>query len=371
MYLNRQFINYQLKLSRKRRLLLSAVFLLSLFGLLEVYNVSSIYAWSTYGDSMYFFKKQLFFFFLGIFGMSLFLVLPLEYLQRHSKLFLAGGILLLVFVLIWGRKIGGARRWLKIGSFGFQPSELVKIFFVIYLSDYLIRKRFLILNFKKGVLPLLIISGFISGLILIEPDFGNAVFFIILTFIYLFLAGARKKHLFWLSFLGIIAVVILVLVSPYRRERLLFFLNPWADSQGKGFQLVQSEIGLGSGRLLGRGLGESIQKLFFLPAAHTDFIYSIIGEELGFAGSCLILFVYLFIFIQGFFILRYVNDPFKFYVGAGSLLILVLMALINIGVVVGVFPTKGLPLPFISYGGTTTVVNFSLLGLFLNASRQV
>jgi cell division protein FtsW len=353
-----------------RRSILYAVLALSVLGTLLVYDASSIYSWFSFNDAMYFFKRQVLFIVLGLAAMLLVLRLNIEQLRRQAKPLLILGMVLLALVLVAGPKVSGARRWIKVFGFGFQPSEFMKIIFLIYVADYFSRKKQLMSSFLKGILPILLVSGLVSFLLFLEPDFGNVIFFTLIVLIFLFISKIPKKYLIGLSIVFLAAFSVLVLSSPYRRARVFSYFNPWADSQGGGFQLVQSQIGLGSGGITGVGLGESRQKLFFLPAAHTDFIFSIIAEELGFIGSMSILSFYVFIFVQGLRILRFTRDDFRFYLGFAVLLVIILQALINISVVVGIFPTKGLPLPFISYGGSSTIVSFMLLGLFLNATKQ-
>ncbi|MBN2120994.1 MAG: putative lipid II flippase FtsW [Candidatus Omnitrophica bacterium] len=368
--MDRQFINYELRIQRARRSILYGVLIISLFGALLVYDASSVYAWFSFSDAMYFLKRQILFIILGFILMTAMLKINLEYLRKYSKPLLIFGIGSLVLVLIFGSKVSGARRWFRLLGFGFQPSEFMKILFLLYLTDYFARKEKFMKNFAEGVLPVLIVTGLVSFLIFLEPDFGNAIFFGLLLFIFLFVSKVPKKYLLFFLSVFLALFILLVVSSPYRLARVLAYLNPWADSQGGGFQLVQSHIGLGSGGILGLGLGESRQKLFFLPAAHTDFIFSIIAEEFGFIGSFLVLFSYLFIFFQGLRVLRWTKDIFRFYLGWAVIMVITFQALINISVVVGIFPTKGLPLPFISYGGSSTIVSFMLLGLFLNATKE-
>jgi len=364
-----QFINYDLRLERLRnRIVLSSVFL-SFLGLVLVYETSSVYAWSSFGDPMYFLKRQVVFVLAGIISMLLIRRVRLEKLRKNSRFLMGIGLVLLVSVLIFGTKAGGAKRWIRFLGMGFQPSEFVKVIYIFYLVDYSCRKERVMDNFFKGILPFLSVMAITCFLLFLEPDFGNVIFFGLIGFIVLLISRVKKRYLLWLAGVFCIAAALLILSSPYRRARIFSYLNPWQDSKGSGFQLVQSQIGVGSGGILGIGLGESRQKLFFLPAAHTDFIFSIIAEELGFLGSVFILGLYLFILFWGMKLLKEVYDPFRYYLGAVVLVTLILQALINISVVVGLLPTKGLPLPFISYGGSSVLVSFFLLGLFLNAVR--
>ena len=369
MFSGRQFINYEARLAALRRRIFCIVIGMTLIGLLLIYDASSVYAFRNFADAMLFFKRQVVFVALGIMAFIVALHLNLYFLKKHSGLLLFLGAVLLVLVLMFGVTSGGAKRWLKFGVIGFQPSEVMKIIFLIYLADYFSRKKTLMKDFFRGVLPVLIVTGLIAGLIFMEPDFGNAVFFGFILLLFLFVSKVPKKYLGMLILAGLVVFAVLIFSSPYRTERVMSYLNPWKDRQGAGFQLVQSQIGVGSGGQFGAGLGESKQKLFFLPAAHTDFIFAIIAEELGFFGGFLIIFLYLAVFFQGVKMLRWADGLFGFYLGWGALMVIISQALINIAVVIGIFPTKGLPLPFISYGGSSVVVSYILLGLLFNVTR--
>ncbi len=354
---------------RKRILGISFVFLL--IGLIMVYSSSAIYAWKQYGDHLFFLKRQLISVVLGIFSMVICMFLDLDTLRKFSKALLLIGIVFLCAVLVpqLGRKVSGARRWFKISFFNIQPSEIFKIFYLLYLADYITRKKAVIKSFSKGVLPLMIVTAFSAACILLEPDLGNAVFLSILMMIFLFIAGADIKKFCIIALGCAVILLLLIVISPYRRERLMTYFNPWAAAQGKGFQAVQSQISFGTGGVSGEGLGSGRQKLFFLPAAYTDFIYAIIGEEFGLIGTVGVLFLYLFFMVTAFRLTSQVPDPFRFYVALGCVLTIGIQAGINMAVATGLLPTKGLPLPFISYGGSSTVANLSLLGIFLNATK--
>ncbi|MCD6134111.1 MAG: putative lipid II flippase FtsW [Candidatus Omnitrophica bacterium] len=373
MFLREKYINYKFKAVNIRRSILGMVIFLTLFGLLMVYDVSSIYAWQKYADAMYFLKRQIVSVVIGLMFMFVAMAVDLDYLKRHSRHLVILGVILLLctFIPYLSRSAGGARRWIHVGMFNFQPSELVKVFFIIYCADYFSRKKSLRYNFRKGVLPLLLVTAALSFLILMEPDLGNAFFISFLALILIFVWGASRKKLTSLFAVLFFLTLILVLISPYRRARLAVYFNPWLDAKGKGFQIVQSQIAIGSGGILGAGLGKGEQKLFFLPAAHTDFIFSIIAEELGLGGALVILLSFFWIFLQSFRLLRELEEGFSFYLGLGAVLTIILEVLINITVALGIFPAKGLPLPFISYGGTAVVINFVLLGLFFNASNRI
>lgn len=357
------------ELKKERRFIFLAVLSLTLFGSLMVYEASCVYALKMFFSPLYFFKKQFIFFLIGLGLFFLTLLVDLEFLRRYSKEFLILTVFLLIIVLFVGKKVGGAKRWLVLFGFNFQPSEILKISFLLYCADYFGRKKSLIRRFKTGFLPLGFVSGLILFLLILEPDLGGAIFWVIWLFPFLYLAGMRKKHLFLIILSGVVFSFFLIIFHPWRLSRITAYLNPFSDSRGSGFQLVQSQIAYGEGGLWGVGLGEGKQKLFFLPAAHTDFIFSIIAEEFGLLGTLSILFMFFLIFHKMFNIAKLVNDEFKRSILWGVILIFFLEVGINIGVSCGLLPTKGLPLPFMSYGGSNLVSHYILLGLFFNASR--
>lgn len=357
-------------LSKERRFIFGAILALTLFGVLMVYEASSIYALKTTSDPGYFLKKQIISLAAGLFLFFLVLLADLKFLRKYSKEFLVSLIGFLIIVVILGRKAGGATRWIYLFGFNFQPSEMLKIFFLIYAADYVRRKGSTIKSFREGLAPLGVVLVTICVLLLLQPDLGTALFWVAWTFLFLFLHRARRKHLFLVVAAGVIAAFFLIKFNPYRFRRITAYINPFADPRGAGFQLVQSQIAYGEGGVLGVGFGEGRQKLFFLPAAHTDFVFSIIAEEFGMIGAVGILFVFFVIFHKMFNITKDTRDDFKKSVLWGITLIFFLEVVINIGVSCGLFPTKGLPLPFVSYGGSNLVTHYVLLGLFLNASRK-
>lgn len=340
-------------------------------GVIMIYSSSGVYAAENLGDRTYFLKRHLIFLTLGTMVMFLTMAIDYRILQKHSKLLMLTAFLLLVLVLIPG--IGstsyGARRWFKLGPISFQPSEFTKIAIMVYAADFLSRKQLKITNFVEGFLPLLIIMGSTCLLILKQPDLGSAVLIAAIVFILLFVAGTRIVYLIGLVVAALPALVYLVASEPYRMRRIVAFIDPWQDSQGVGFQLSQSQIALGSGGMFGVGLGQSMQKLFYLPAAHTDFILSIIGEELGLVGTIFTVLLFAVFIWQGARIAKRTNNPFGYYLALGIVSLIGLQAVVNIGVIIGAFPTKGLPLPFISYGGSALIFNMIAVGLLLNISR--
>jgi len=357
-------------LKKDRRYLFISFLALTLFGILMIYESSSLYAFKAHADAAYFFKKQLFSFLIGIFLFSLILLADLEFLKRHSKELLLITLFFLIMVIIFGKRAGGAKRWLQLGPISFQPSELLKITFLLYCAEYCHRKKSLIRNVRLGLMPLGFILFLTCILLILQPDLGTAIFWVLWTVSFLFLFGARGKHLLFVILAGAIIALFLIKLYPYRLSRIIAYFNPFGDPLGSGFQLIQSQIAYGVGGIWGVGLGEGLQKLFFLPAAHTDFIFSIIAEEFGLWGSLGLIFVFFIIFQKMARIAKFCQDEFRKGLLWGIVFIFFLEVVINIGVSCGLFPTKGLPLPFISYGGSNLVVHYILLGLFFNASRR-
>lgn len=341
-------------------------------GILMIYSSSTVYARDNCGDSYFYVKRQLIW---GVAGMASCLILrrlDYHFFRRRSRLLILFGIIILAAVLVpgLGRTGGGARRWLYLGGVGFQPSELVKYLLIIYLADLLSRHQDRIRSFLSGFLPALAATALPAVLVVLQPDLGSAVSMAAIGMLMLFLAGARPRHLVIPVAAALPALVILVARVGYRKQRILAFLNPWADPRGSGFQIIQSLIALGSGGVTGLGLGESRQKLFYLPAATTDFIFSILGEELGFVGAGSVVLLVAGLTVTGFFIARRAPDLFGFLLASGITAMLSLQALVNMGVSSGLLPTKGLPLPFVSYGGSNLVVSFAAVGILLNISAH-
>ena len=351
-----------------RRGLLIVTAILMAVGVVMVYSSSAIYAQETYGDAAYFLKRHLVYLALG--GVSFFAILSLEEgtIRRWAKPLMAIVLLMLLAVLVpgVGHKVSGARRWFKLGPFSFQPSEAAQLAVILYMADVLTRKRSLLQDFFKGVLPALVVLGLTVALTLAEPDLGTSVATAVVAVMLLFIAEVRWKILLPMFLSAVPIVVALILTKPYRMRRIVAYLNPWADPEGSGFQLIQSLVALGSGGLFGVGLGESRQKLFYLPAAHTDFIFSVIGEELGFVGVTVVLILFGFLCWYGIRLALGAPDPFSMMAALGIVMLLALEALVHVGVATGAIPTKGLPLPFISYGGSALIVNLASIAVLLN-----
>ena len=340
-------------------------------GVIMIYSASGVYAQQELGNANYYLNRHLMFLCVGLIFMLSMMSFDYRKLRDIAKPLLFITLFLLVLVLIphIGKISNGARRWFNFGPFNFQPSELAKITVMIYVADFLTRKQNRIHTFWEGFLPMMMVMGSVCLLIIKQPDFGNTLLVAAIVMVMIFVAGARVVHVGSLIGLAVPALVYLVIKAPYRMRRIVSFLDPWQDSQGAGFQLTQSQIALGSGNIFGVGLGQSVQKLFYLPAAHTDFILSIIGEELGLVGAFIVIFLFSAFIWQGARVIKRISDPFGYYLAIGIVLMIGLQAVVNIGVSIGALPTKGLPLPFISYGGSALIFNMAAVGLLLNISR--
>lgn len=347
------------------------VSILVAIGIVMIYSASAIYADSAMKDSLYFLKRHMIYVALGFAMMILAMSADLSKLRALAKPLMLVGIALLVLVLIphIGRETSGARRWFRLGIINFQPSEFVKIAVILYMADFISRKEAVMKSFSQGYLPAMAVLGLTVVLVLVEPDLGTAVTISLVTVIMLFAGGLRPIYI-WTTLLASLPVLYFLLFSiPYRRRRIMAFLNPWADRRGTGFQIIQSFVALGSGGLFGVGLGQSRQKLFYLPASHTDFIFSIIGEELGFIGTASVVALFGIFIWQGMKIAFKAIGTFERMASLGIVSLIGLEAIINIGVTAGALPTKGLPLPFISYGGTGLIFHLMAVGILLNIAK--
>lgn len=354
-------------------LLISLVAALVGLGLLMIYSSSTVYSLDTYGDRYFIIRRQLFWLVAGLAAFFAAAKTDYHWFQGKSRFLLLAGILLLAAVFIpgLGRSGGGARRWLGAGGISFQPAEVVKYLAIIYLSDLLSRRQKVIDRFGSGFLPPLAVIGLLSSLVVIQPDLGTALSIAVIGLLMIYLGGGRVVHLGFLCLAVLPALVVMVVRVGYRMRRIVAFIDPWADPRGTGFQIIQSLIALGSGGPTGLGLGESRQKLFFLPASTTDFIFSILGEELGFLGTGLIIALIVGILIVGFMIAARAEDLFGRFLAQGVTAMLVLQAMINMGVSCGMLPTKGLPFPFVSYGGSNLLGSCLAVGILVAiASHQ-
>jgi len=335
-----------------------------------VFNASYFYAQDRYGDPFLYFRKQLFALGCGLAALVAVSRVRLEWFERLAYPLMLCFAVALALILIPGIGVthGGARRWIGVGPFNFQPTEFAKIAVVLYLARSIARKRDYMREFALGVMPHLLVVGLCVLCIAAQPDFGTAAILVLVLLLMLWGGGARPAHLVGLV-LAVLPVVAFALVHwPYRWRRILAFLDPWRYSQDIAFQLVQSLIAFGSGGLTGIGLGESKQKMFFLPEAHTDFIFAVIGEELGVVGALAVLALFAVIGIRGFRIAMRHPDSFASMLAFGVTLVILLEAVVNVGV--GLLPTKGLALPFLSYGGSALVGTLVQIGILTALSRM-
>ena len=359
-------------LSRARTLLFGSAMILIAIGVVMIYSASAIYAYESMGDSAYFLKRHLVYLVLG--GGLIFFAqsLDIERMRGKARILLGVSLALLVAVLIpgIGASAGGARRWFKFLGFSFQPSELAKIIVIFYMADFLERRRESLKNLKHTVFPALFILGLFAGFVFLQPDLGTAVTLSTVILVLFFVAGFDVRYLGVLIVSATPALLYAMMAKPYRRKRLLAFFHPWEDPKGVGFQIIQSFLALGSGGLFGVGLGRSQQKLFYLPESHTDFIFSIIGEELGFLGTGSIVLLFMVFLFAGMVIVFRAKNLFSQLFALGLVTLIGLEAVINLGVSTGALPTKGLSLPFISYGGSALLANMAAVGFLLNLARE-
>ena len=355
--------------------LLALAGLILVLGLVMVASASITLADKTTGSPFYYLTRQLLFLAVGGGACLLMYLLPLSWWQRSGYLLLMLAFMLLVVVLVpgIGRRINGSIRWVVLGSFHLQVSEVARLLIFVYLAGYIVRRREELASGIKGFLKPMLLIGFAGILLLLEPDFGATLVLTATAMAMLFLGGARLRDFALCVGLGGLAFGLLVLASPYRLARLTGFLDPWQDPFSSGFQLTQSLIAIGQGQLFGVGLGESVQKLFYLPEAHTDFLFAVTAEELGLVGSLFIIGLYLLLTWRALLLARRAAKREQFfgaYLAYGIGIWIGLQAFINMGVNMGVLPTKGLTLPLMSYGGSSLIVSCAAIGLLLRVDRE-
>ncbi|MGM0383070.1 MAG: putative lipid II flippase FtsW [Thermodesulfobacteriota bacterium] len=352
--------------------ILIAVLLLIGVGLIAIFSASSILAEQRYGDHYYYLKKQGVF---CLFGLLLMIAAThINYLFYRSFVYFFMGLSLLLLILLFvpgfGVKVAGAQRWLRFGLISLQPSEAAKLCLAIFVAYSMSKHAENMGTFLHGLLPNVLMASIFMILILLQPDLGTALIIGMWVLILLFIGGVNLGQLMVL--LGLLTPIVFYLIShtAYRLHRWWAFLNPWEDPQGFGFQIIHSFLAFGSGGLFGVGLGNSKQKLFYLPEPHTDFILSIIAEEIGFIGVSVILILFTFIIIKGMKIALHAQELFGTYLALGITCMLAVQVMVNMGVVMALLPTKGLTLPFISYGGSSLVVNLIGIGILMNISKK-
>jgi cell division protein FtsW len=349
-------------------LLLVAVLALVGVGLVMVYSASAVTAQDKLHDALYYLKRQGVAAVLGIGAMLMAMKVGYRRLARWAwpLLVLAALCLLALFIPGLGVSVGGARRWLRVPGISFQPAELAKFAWAVYLAYSLAKKKEKVESFSVGVLPHLVVCGVLVGLCMLQPDFGSSVALIFLLGVMLFAAGAKVGYLVGLGLLALPFAYHAIASSPYRMKRILAFMDPWAHRHDVGYQVAESLMSIGSGGVWGLGLGNGLQKLYFLPEAHTDFIFSILGEETGLAGVVMVAGLYGIVIWRGLKASLGATEAFGTYLGLGITSLIAFQALINMSVAMGLVPTKGLTLPFISYGGSSLIILMGAAGVLLS-----
>lgn len=362
-------LNARSNISDRYLLTISSLLLLSL-GIVMVFSASSVFAYSRYGDSFFFFKKQIVSAVIAIICMVLFTFIPYRFLQKIClpAMIISIVSLAIVFIPGLGNEAGGASRWLNLGFIKFQPSEFAKAVAVLYVADLYSKRRKKLVDLKGLITPMILVLGPMLLLIVRQKDLGTTITIALTVFVMMYFAGARLSHLFTLAVTGLGGTIMLIFSEGYRRARFLTFFNPWADPTGHGFQIVQGLIAIGSGGLFGKGLGMSRQKFFFLPNPHTDYIFAIISEELGLFISIGVVALFVALVFAGIRISLRAPDRFGMLLGGGIASLVGLQALINIGGVTGTIPLTGIPLPLVSYGGSSLILFMSGIGILLNLS---
>lgn len=359
-------------MKKYNKLLLLAVILISLFGLLMIYSSSNIWAEYKYNDPYKYLKSQAIFLIIGYILMIIISKFPYQNYKKLANIIFLTCNIMLILVLIPG--IGtvrnGSRSWFGIGSLGLQPSEFAKLGLIIFTSKYLANNTKELKNIKKGVLPILGVLLLIFGLIMLEPDFGTGVVIVMTIIVLLFISGVKINFFIKIGILGLLGVIILILIAPYRLERIISFINPWTDPLGSGFQIIQSLYAIGPGGLLGLGFGNSIQKHFYLPEPQTDFIFAIISEEFGFLGVLIISTLFITIIYSGLKISMRCQDNFGKFLAFGITFGLAFQTILNLMVVVGLLPVTGVTLPFLSYGGSSLLISLINMGILLNIDKN-
>lgn len=352
-------------------ILFCTVMILVAIGVVMVYSASSYSSFfdPDIRDSMHYLKRQGPFAVIGIIAMFVMVRLDYHKLKKYTKFIMVITAILLVVVFAF-KDINGAHRWIPLGFFNLQPSEIAKYIIVLYMAKSIEHKGEKIKSFKYGIMPYLIVSGGFAAIILFEPNLSIATVILLVTLILLFVGGARWLH--FVQLIGAVGIVgvIGILIQPFRIARVVSFLDPWKDPKGKGYQIIQSLLALGSGGITGVTLGKSRQKAYYIPEPHTDFIFAIIGEELGLIGCTLIIILFLIFIWRGIRTAMRAKDTYGTLVAVGITSVIAVQAIINIAVVTGSMPVTGVPLPFISYGGSSLLFNLMAVGVLLNVSRQ-
>ncbi len=336
-----------------------------------VYSASALVALERFQQPYLFVTRQLMWAAVGVAVLSI--VMRIDYrAYRNDRLIwlLLGVVGMMLIAVLFSRPINGTRRWFGIGGFGIQPSELAKLAAIMFTALVLERRRHRINELGYSLVPIGVIVGVLTGLILLEPDFGTAVSMLAVITVMVFAAGISYRYLLGGGLLMLPALYVILMQADYRRRRLLTFMDPWADPLGDGFQIIQSLIAVGTGGVFGKGLMSGVQKLFYLPEPHTDFIFAVISEETGLLGASMVVLCFCVIAWRGLRTAMRAPDSFGAFLALGITMMLVLQALVNISVVLGLMPTKGIPLPLVSNGGSSMLINLLGVGVLLNISQH-
>lgn len=354
-----------------RFLLLVTLCLVGL-GIVMIYSASAIRAQDRYGDPTFFLKKQLVYACVGLLAMAWAVGRDLKTLQRLTPILFLGSLLLLLLVLVphVGFRVNGARRWIRFFGYSFQPAELAKLAMILFLASYFARRQDRLDDFLDGYVPPLCMTGLMAGLIILQPNFGTAAILLFAAGVLFFVGGARISHLLATAGAALPVLAFLIMQSAHGRTRFLALLDPARVSAKATYQLDQSFNAVGSGGLFGRGLGDSMQKLFFLPEPHTDFIFAIVGEEMGFVGAMLVVVLFGLFLWRGARAAARAGDAYASYLAIGITGLIVGQAAFNMAVVSGLLPTTGVPLPFVSFGGSSLTLTLLGVGVLLNVSRR-
>ena len=353
------------------KVLFTATILLVCVSVVMVYSASAVMAMERFHQPYLFVTKQLMWAVLGT--VLLQLVMRLDYRTYKEPVFIWTGLAIVGLCLVavlFSAPVNGARRWFSVLGLGVQPSELAKLVGIFFLSDTLARRMHRIDDIRYALLPIAIVVLALVGLILLEPDFGTAMSFLIIAAIMVFAAGLNYRYMAGALLCALPTLYLVAMSTAYRRRRMLAFLNPWDDPLGSGFQIIQSLIAVGTGGVTGRGLMNGVQKLFFLPEPHTDFIFSVISEELGLAGATVVLVCFLVITWRGLRVAMHAPDSFGAFLALGLTTMVAVQAFVNISVVLGLMPTKGISLPFVSFGGSSLLISLVGMGVLLNVSQH-
>jgi len=352
------------------RVLFTATFLLVCASIVMVFSASALVALERFNQPDLFLVKQALWAMLGLAVLSIVMRIDYRHYRNDTVIWsLLGFVALMLVGVMFSHPVNGSRRWFGVGGLGVQPSELAKLACVLFAAMILERRMHRIEDVRYSLTPIALIVGTTAGLILVQPDMGTAVSLLLIVGVMVFAAGLPYRYIGWLA-AAAVPVAYVLLREEYRWRRVMAFLNPWDDPLGDGFQLIQSTIAVGAGGVFGRGLMAGVQKLFYLPEPHTDFIYAVIGEELGLIGALGILACFGVIAWRGMRIALRAQDAFGTFVALGLTTMIVVQAFVNISVVLGLLPTKGIPLPLVSHGGSSLLVNLLGMGILLNISQH-